>query len=201
VTSGFGRVVGVAGSSMLAAALGSTSCVFTEIGDCYPGLQLGDRVEIELVDQYLEGGPYLWSSAGEVGGVGSCERRDGLGAGERLPFIVDGRNGGFECWSYGVLPLRPVWDLDFSEVRIGAGAFLNVQVAVESGYWQLVVLRDARRESDPFGEEAVPGQLPPVVVRRTISDLSTMACSDAWVAEIRRLGPPSADAGTAERSP
>jgi len=169
--------------------VGTPACVFREVEECFPVLALGDRVEIELVDEYVEGGPYLWSSAGSVGGARGCEGRDGLTVG-RYPFVVSGRSGGSGCFAYGAIPERGLWDLDFSEIRI-VGAFLSTQVGFDDGYWQMVVLRDSR-EPDPFGEEASRGEYPPLVVRRTISDFST-GCADAWVAEIRRLDPRSTD--------
>jgi len=185
----------LAGISAIAAALGTPACVFREVEACFPVLSLGDRVELELVDEYVEGGPYLWSIAGSVAGAPSCEARDDLAVG-RYPFVVSGSSGGSGCLAYGAIPERGLWDLDFSDIRVGP-AFLSTQTHLGGGgYWQLVVLRDSR-EPDPFGEEATPGQHPPLVARRTISD-PTSACADAWVAEIRRLDPPSTDGGAGD---
>lgn len=176
-------------------ALG-TACVPGELESCYPGLALGDRVEIELIEPYVREGPYTWVEyLGAAGGAASCEGRDGLVPGAYAFEIVDstGVNG---CLDFAISPSSPIGAVEFGAPRPTAGPFLSSFARHCGGIWTFVAFRPDPTDLDPFGEEARPGAYPPLVVRREVTDECGPPCADRWVAEIRHLGPVSSDAST-----
>ena len=78
------------GGSLLTAAaclvtLPNTACnpfVTSGSDECWEGIVEGEIVEIELVEPYLESGPYRWAG---IGGprLSSCAGVDGLHIGDR----------------------------------------------------------------------------------------------------------------------
>jgi len=191
----------------MGASAGTSACVFRELDSCWPNLALGDLVEIELVAPYVEGGPYPWVSYAGTTGSPSCERRDGVGRDGfgvgTYPFELVDRTGTNGCWEFAVLPRSPIGELVFGVQRGGGGFLTSHARSCGEGRWRMVVMRLDQEDRDPFGEEWTPGGTPPLIVRRELTDDCgpTPWCADAWVSEIRRLDPPSTDAGPPEGGP
>lgn len=163
----------------------------TEIENCYPGLAIGDVLEVELLARYDADTEYRWiPSLGDTVGLPSCAGIDGWSGASTHQLTVSQRSGALGCWSYGGVPT--VLPLDVSSegsAAPGGGLYMAQLPYGETGYWQVIVLPTDIDDLHPLGDEAVRGSAPPVVVRRTISNLRDWACMDIWAGEVRRVGP------------
>ena len=176
------------------ASLPNTACnPFTRGGsdECWEGIVEGQVVEIELVEPYLQDGPYRWAG---IGGPrpSSCAGVDGLHTGDRVRFRV-GPGYGTDANPFTThcgIPIDTVMNVDFTNARgEGGGAVLGTQAQADS-FWQFYARRvQGEQDRDPFGELPVHGEYPPVRINRWIDGCG---CQDDWVGVIRHVVPDDA---------
>lgn len=188
-----GQVIGGVG---LCALLVASDCQF-RFGpppDCWEGLRVGEIVELELLEPYTRETRYAWIDHLDPARVGlpTCSGRDGLVPGTYRFRVSSASNLGERCIMYAVVPLTPLIDVDVNPETRPTGGVVSVQGLYRGAYWQMQALRDPDQGLDPFGEEAIAGQRPPLVAQRYI--WGDFRCFDQWAAEIRHA---DADAGAA----
>lgn len=187
-------------SAVAAAAAVAWPGCFLPIQDCWHGLSVGEQVDLRLIEPYGPTSRFIWRNVPSVVANPSCGTRDGLGTGTfrfRMASRFDhpGEAGG--CAEYVCAPVDPIPSVVVpADAQIRAfpndGLFgMAIPGQGGCGQWQLLVGRAYDQDPDPFGEVAVPGQLPPVIVLRNMvgSCGTPVDCSDAWVAEINHVTP------------
>lgn len=154
--------------------------------DCYEGMAVGRTVDLRLVAEYDESGPYRYQNIGGFEDFPSCAAVDSLDVGTHEFRLIERRGTGASdgCNNYLAVPLAEFEGVDFSEPRI-LGGVISAQARFRSGIWRFSVLRFTGQDRNPFDESAIEGQLPPVVARRIIEPVGEPACFDEWVGEVR----------------
>ena len=164
--------------------------------ECWEGVVEGDIVEIELVERYLEGGPYRWGGISRPTPT-SCEGVDGLHTGDRVRFRVE-RGLSLDvspCVSHRGIPIDTVTNVTFAGARgEGEGAVLGTQAQADgicrNSFWQFYARRSYRdQDHNPFDELPVLGEYPPLMINRWIDGCG---CQDDWVGVIRHVVPDDA---------
>ena len=162
--------------------------------ECWEGLRLGMLVDLALVDDYVEGGPYLgWVDISS--GRPSCVGIDGLRVGTVVRFRLEETMSVGECVNYVGRPLSGVTGIDLSG-DLRTGSIIGCQAPQAAGWWRLAAGRRPTPDGAPLGETARPGSYPPVWVFRWLSD-STGECFDEWVGELRAVPDPADGLSTA----
>lgn len=170
-------------------------CLFgcRTVENCYEEQAIGDLMDLTLVAPFTPDSGYAWIPS-EATTNPSCLGRDGMVTGGTYRFQSVVRRAPTGCWAYGSVALTPLEGVSFDgELRFGVGV-IGSWVPLAEGYWQIIAYPGVQTSAVPYDVEATLGELPPLVVRRTMSNLRDWACVDTWVGEIRR-GAPGADAG------
>jgi len=156
-----------------------------EVQNCYEGQGIGDVIDVALIAPYTADGDFVWMPSLETTNP-SCEARDGMLTGGTYRFVSVARLAPTGCWAYGSVAVTPLEGVSFGDdLRFGAG-IVSSWVPIDDGYWQLLVYPGVVGTRIPFDIEARPGEPPPVVVQRTMSNLRDPACIDNWGGELRR---------------
>lgn len=153
-----------------------------DVPDCWPGMEEGMRVELTLVAEYSPSSPYTWVEGPRPEGAPSCEGIDGLALGTYTFELGANQAIGIDCRHYPVVSSEPpLGTVDLTRAR-ASHTYLSAEVPHWGGWWRFHAFRVG--DDDAFGEEAIEGMLPPLIVQRTIS--GDHDCFDEWVGEVRR---------------
>ena len=176
--------------SLVALCTAAPGCA-PRVEDCWNGLGLGEHIELQIVDVYVEGGPYTWSAYVDPGWPG-CAGRDGLMVGSQIEMELVSSVGVTGCREYIARPLTGVTGVDFSGVLSGGGggAVVSSSTGYCGGFWEIQGIRLAQEGRNPLGESAMTGRLPPVIVQRTMTGTCGASCVDYWVGEVRLIAAP-----------
>lgn len=156
----------------------------TDVPDCWPGMWDGMRMELTLVAEYSEDSPYPWIGGPRLDAP-SCEGIDGLGIGSRVLELGPNQAIGYECRAYPIRSMEPsLVGVDLSSAR-ASPTYLSAETFACGGAYTFHAFRVGYADDYAFGERAVEGMLPPLVVQRTIS--GDCDCFDEWVGEVRLL--------------
>lgn len=142
------------------------------------------RVELTLVAEYSPSSPYTWVDGPRPEGAPSCEGIDGLELGVYTFELGPNQALGIDCRHYPVVSSEPsLGTVDLSGAR-ASHTYLSAEVPHCGGWWRFHAFRGGDGDPDAFGERAVEGTVPPLIVQRTIS--GDCDCFDEWVGEVRR---------------
>lgn len=169
------------------------------VHDCWPGLAVGEHIQLRLVDVYVEGGPYTWVRSGDPPGTPSCAARDGLTVGSVVEVELERSVGPLGCMEYIARPLSGIHGVDFSGMLLGGGlpAFFSTVTVASGDRWHLYAVRQAA--ASPIGERATFGEVPPIIVRRWID--GSAYCLDQWVGEVDLVGAAADGGGGSDAGP
>jgi hypothetical protein len=172
---------------LLAALVLAAGCERFRANACYAGpLVLGDVVELALIERLDR--PDLFDLA-------SCSGLDSLAPGT-YRFAVESlgtQAGSAACYVHGVRPLDSIGDVVPSARTLHAvHGPVSTAIPYCDGYWKLMTFVDSDQVgfTVPFDVPYVPGEPPPLTVRRSIEGYEChggppIYCADTWAAEIR----------------